>query len=202
MAKRKTTLSDELQAQYKREVARVNKQLYRLEKAYAGNPDKLMETAYGTIQRDIKAEFGEQKRFGKAMPENLKQFRKRMNIISRFYDKPSATLSGMKNVYGKRAATLSKKLGKHFTADDLKNFFDTGIFKALTDRFGSAKAMKYWKTIEVQRDRVAKHLEEGKKVSFRGRLAKEINLFVNQEAKEMYGVEFDAMLRDYLLEGE
>ena len=33
MAKRKTTLSDELQAQYKREVARVNKQLYRLEKA-------------------------------------------------------------------------------------------------------------------------------------------------------------------------
>lgn len=193
MAKRKTTLSDELQAQYKREVARVNKQLYRLEKAYAGNPDKLMETAYGTIMRDIKAEFGEQKRFGKAMPENLKQFRKRMNIISRFYDKPSATLNGMRRVYSERAATLSKKIGKTFTAEDLKDFFDSGIFSALMDRlnFGSGKAMKYWKTIEVQRERVIKQLEEGKKVTFRGRLAKDLN-----QAGEAIGL--DNMLREYL----
>lgn len=192
MARKKTTLSQELQDAYKREVQRVNKQLYRLEKAYAGDPERLMETAYGTLMRDIKAEFGDQKRFGKGMPANIKEMRKRLNMIRRFYEKPSATLSGMKNVYGKRAATLSKKIGKTFTADDLKNFFDTGIFKALKDRFGSAKAMKYWKTIEVQKDRIAKQLEEGKKVTFRGRLAKDLN-----EYGEAIGL--DDMLREYLM---
>ena len=95
MARKKTTLSQELQDAYKREVQRVNKQLYRLEKAYAGDPERLMETAYGTLMRDIKAEFGDQKRFGKGMPANIKEMRKRLNMIRRFYEKPSDALKNL-----------------------------------------------------------------------------------------------------------
>lgn len=183
----KTTLSKEMQSEYRRAVQRVNKQLYRLEKAYAGKPDQLQATAYSGIMRDIKKEFGDQKRFGKGMPKNMNEFRKRMNIINRFYEKPSATLSGMKNVYSKRAATLSKKLNTKLTTEDLKNFFDSGLWKALSDRFGSGKAMRYWKTIEKQKQRVVDQLNAGKKVTFRGALAKDINQ-----------MGLDSMLRDYL----
>ena len=187
MAKKKTTLSPELQSMYKREVARVNKQLYRLEKALADKPERLAESAYGTLMKEIKKQFGEQKRFGKEMPADINVFRKRMNIIKRFYEKPSATLSGWRGVHQRRAETYTHKLGINVTADDLKDFFESGLWKALLDRFGSAKAIKYWKTVEKQKDRVVQQLNEGKKVTFRGRLAKDIN--------EM-GV--DSLLREYL----
>lgn len=187
MAKKKTTLSPELQAMYKREVARVNKQLYRLEKALAGKPERLAESAYGTLMKEIKKEFGEQRRFGKGIPANVNIYHKRMNMIRRFYEKPSATLSGWRGVHQKRAETYTKKLGMNLTADDLKDFFESGLWKELLDRFGSAKAIKYWKTVEKQKDRIVQQLNEGKKVTFRGRLAKDIN--------EM-GV--DDLLREYL----
>lgn len=199
MAKKKTTLTEEQQALYRREVERVNKQLYRLRIAYKDRPDKLMETAYAKMMRDIKSEFGEQKTFGRSIPENLNVFRSRLNMIRDFYSKPSATLSGLRNVYEKRAATLSEMIGQKFSADDLKNFFDTGIYKALEDRFGSAKAMKYWKTIEKQKGRIAEQLREGKKISFRGRIAKDLNVYIHQEAQSEFGVEFDELLRGYIL---
>lgn len=187
----KTTLSAEMQKNYIRAVQRVNKQLYRLEKAYVDNPEKLMETAYSSIQRDIKAEFGDQKRFGRGMPANVNEYRKRMNIIQRFYDKPTSTLSGMKRVYEGRAKTLSAKLGVTVTADDLKAFFDSGLWKSLYDHFGSAKALKYWSTVEKQKERVIQQLNSGQKVTFRGRYAGDINKL---------GI--DSMLRDYLSEGQ
>lgn len=183
----KTTLSPEMQENYRREVQRVNKQLYRLEKAYADKPEKLMETAYGSIMRDIKAEFGDQKRFGKSMPANMNEYRKRMNIIQRFYDKPTSTLSGTRRVYENRAETLSGKLGVNVTADDLKAFFDNGLWASLRGKYDSAKSVKYWATIERQRDRAIKQLREGKKVTFRGRYAKDVN-----------SIGLDEMLRSYL----
>lgn len=188
----KTTLSAELQANYRREVKRVNTQLGRLEAAYKGREDKLMETAYFSIMRDIKKEFGEDRnRFRYKMPANMNQYRKRMNIIQRFYDKPTSTLTGTRNVYEKRAETLSGKLGTQVTADDLKSFFDSGLWKSLYDHFGSAKAMKYWSTIEKQKERAIQQLNAGQKVTFRGRYAGDINKL---------GI--DSMLRDYLSEGQ
>lgn len=191
MARKKTTLSDELQAQYKREVARVNKQLYRLEKHYADRPEFLAQSAYGTLMKDIKREFGEQRRFGKAMPANMAQLRKRLNMIRRFYEKPSATVAGMKKVYAKRAATFSKKFGVTITADEMKDFFENGLWQALTKEYGSAKSVKFWKTIEVQRERIMKQFEEGKKITFQGRIAADINAFVEE-------TNFDELLREYL----
>ena len=183
-----TTLSAELQANYRREVQRVNKQLGRLEEAYKGREDKLMETAYFSIMRDIKKEFGEDRnRFRYKMPANMNKYRKRMNIIRRFYDKPTSTLSGAKRVYEGRAETLSGKLGVNVTADDLKAFFDSGLWAALRGKYDSGKAVKYWATVEHQRDRMIQQLREGKKVTFRGRYAKDVN-----------SLGLNEMLRSYL----
>ena len=163
MARRKTTLSDEQQSEYRKAVQRVNKQLYRLEKHYAQTGENLMATAYSGIMRDIKSFFGEQKRFSKSMPKTVREFQKYMNAINRFYSKPSATLSGMANVYGKRAKTWSKRMGANITADQMKNVFESGLYKELSDAFGSKTALKKLGFIQRQRERIMKQMEEGKK---------------------------------------
>lgn len=170
----------------------MNKQLYRLEKHYASTGENIMATAYGSLMRDIKSFFGEQKRFSKSMPKTVREFQKYINAINRFYSKPSATLSGMANVYGKRAKTWSKRMGANITADQMKNVFESGLYKELSDAFGSKTALKKLGFIQRQRDRILKQLEEGKKISFLGTGAKELNEIVNDP-----NFQFDSVLRRY-----
>lgn len=185
---RKTTLSPAQQEEYRLAVQRINKQLRRMEKHYGMEEgSKLYSTAYASAMRDIKSEWGDQKRFGKAMPKNMNEFRKRMNMIRNFYDKPSATLSGIKTIYKKHAETMTQKFGVTITSGDLQSFFDSGVGKELFRAYGSGKAMRYWKTIVRQKDWIIKKLNEGKKVTVRGRYAKDV---------EALGL--DDMLREYL----
>lgn len=188
----KTTLSPEQQATYRRAVQRVNKQLYRLEKHYAKSGENILATAYSGILRDIKSFFGDQKRFSKKMPDTVREYQKLMNAINRFYSKPSATISGMQNVYSKRAKTWSKQMGANITADQMRNVFESGLYKQLSDAFGSRTALKKLGFIQRQRDRILKQLEEGKKISFLGTGAKELNEIVNDP-----NFQFDSVLRRY-----
>lgn len=188
----KTLLSETQQREYRKAVQRVNKQLYRLEKHYTSSGENIMATAYGSLMRDIKSFFGEQKRFSKSMPKTVREFQKYMNAINRFYSKPSATLSGMANVYGKRAKTWSKRMGANITADQMKNVFESGLYKELSDAFGSKTALKKLGFIQRQRERIMKQLEEGKKISFLGTNAKELNDIVNDST-----FNFDKVLRAY-----
>ena len=188
----KTTLSPEQQATYRKAVQRVNKQLYRLEKHYAKSGENILATAYSGILRDIKSFFGDQKRFSKKMPATVREYQKLMNAINRFYAKPSATISGMANVYSKRAKTWSKQMGANITADQMRNVFESGLYKQLSDAFGSRTALKKLGFIQRQRDRILKQLEEGKKISFLGTGAKELNEIVNDP-----NFQFDSVLRRY-----
>ena len=187
------TLSPEQQEAYRKAVQRVNKQLYRLEKHYAETGENIYATAYGSMMRDIKSFFGdEKKRFSKKMPASVRKYQKFMNAINRFYAKPSATISGMANVYSKRAKTWSKLMGANITADQMRNVFESGLYKELSDAFGSKTALKKLGFIQRQRDRILKQLEEGKKISFLGTGAKELNAIVNDP-----NFQFDSVLRRY-----
>lgn len=193
MAK-KTTLSKARQEEYRLAVQRVNKQMRRLEKHYGMQEgSKLYSTAYVGIQKYIKKHFGEQKTFSKEMPADMNIFRSRINAIRRFYEKPSSTLSGMHTVYEKHAVTLSRIFSDSektvkITADDLKDFFDNGLWKAVEDKYGSGKTMRYWRTIERQKGRIIEQLNQGKKVTLRGKYAKDVN-----------SLGLDSMLREYLI---
>lgn len=176
MAKRKTTLTDEMQELYRKEVQRINKQLYRLEKHYAKTDGNIMATAYKGIMRDIKAFFGDQKRFSKSMPVTVREYQKRMNAIRRFYEKPSSTLTGTKNVFQKRAESLSTKSGSKITSEQLMALFETGLFKQLVkDTFGYVTGVKAIGRIQRQGERILRDLEQGKKITFLGRGAGELN---------------------------
>lgn len=195
MAKKKTILSEEMQATYTREVWRVNKQLYRLEKHYAKTGENIMATAYAGIMRDIKSFFGEQKRFSKSMPSTIREYQKRMNAIKRFYDKPSSTITGMKSIYERRAEGLSTATGETITKDQLASMFETGLFKQLVkDTFGYATAMKAIGRIQRQAPRIIKDLQKGKKIVFLGRGAGELNKQLESDP------EMTRMLERYLRE--
>ena len=184
----KTALTPSQQAEYRRAVERVNKQLYRLEKHYAKTGENLMATAYSGVQRDIKSFFGEQKRFSKSMPATLRDYQKRMNAINRFYSKPSATITGMQNIYGKRAQSWSKIMGAKITSEQMKNVFESGLYKELTDLYGSKTALKKLGMIERQKSRIMQQMEAGKKISFLGAGAKELNEALRSEAFELNDV--------------
>lgn len=176
MAKRGTALSPEQQADYRREVSRVNKQLYRLEKHYEKTGGNIMATAYKGIIRDIKAMFGEQKRFSKSMPATVREYQKRMNAIRRFYEKPSSTITGAKNVFQKRAESISAKANANVTSEQLMALFETGLFKQLVkDTFGYVTGVKAIGRIQRQGERILRDLEQGKKITFLGRGAGELN---------------------------
>ena len=169
-------LTEAQEADYKRAVARVNKQLYRLEQYYAKTGGNIMATAYKGIMRDIKSFFGDQKRFSKTMPKTVREYQKYMNAIRRFYEKPSSTISGAKNVFQKRAESLSTKAKVKITPEQLMALFETGLFKQLVkDTFGYVTGVKAIARIQRQGERILKDLEQGKKITFLGRGAGELN---------------------------
>ena len=195
MAKKKTSLSPELQATYKREVARVNKQLYRLEKHYEKTGENIMATAYAGLMRDIKSFFGDQKRFSKAMPATVREYQKRMNAIRRFYEKPTSTITGKKTVFERRAEGLSRATGSNIDPEQLAAMFETGLFRQLVkETFGYVSAKKAIGFIQRQSERIAKDLQQGKKIVFRGRGAGVMNTKLEEDP------EMTNMLERYLRE--
>lgn len=193
MARGKTTaLSSEQQATYKREVQRVNKQLYRLEKHYAETGENIWATAYAGAMRDIKSFFGEQKRYSKALPATVREYQKIINSINRFYSKPSSTITGMSKIYSKRANTWSRKMKASITADQMKKVFESGLYKELTSIYGSATALKNLGMIERQKERIQKLIKQGKKIYFLGQNVKDLNDALNDE-----NFELDDVLRRY-----
>lgn len=162
MAKRKTELTAAEQEVYRKAVQKLNKQLYRLEKAYVGKEKHLSNMAYGGIQRDIRARFGVQTRYSKALPETVKEFRARMNEINRFYQKPSSTLSGIKQIYKKRADTISDQYGVKVTAEDLRRLFESGLWEKLQKQFyGSDTTMQAVASVQKNKETVISQLKQG-----------------------------------------
>lgn len=156
--------------EYLTAIERINKQLYRLEKYAKRSGEKITDYAYKLAMYDIKDIFGytstkkERKRFSKKLPLtktgtlDQKHAMKVMNAINRFYDLPTAKISGMKEIYEKRAQTLSEKRlkigkfdkegnlieGQSITGMQLKKLFDSGLWDQLTrkGKYTSKTAMR------------------------------------------------------------
>ena len=108
--------------EYLTAIERINKQLYRLEKYAKRSGEKITDYAYKLAMYDIKDIFGytstkkERKRFSKKLPLtktgtlDQKHAMKVMNAINRFYDLPTAKISGMKEIY-ERGRRLFLKSG-------------------------------------------------------------------------------------------
>ena len=159
-------ISPDLQKEYRRAVERVNKQLYRLEKASAKEGYRgILDYAYRNAMRDIQA-MGGGKRFSKSMPQTMREYRKRMNAIRRFEEKPTSKLTGVKNIYEKRAGTFSKKAGTDIGWEGMAKIFESGLWESLVNRFESKTAQKMIGRIQKDADKLKEQMARGEAIQF------------------------------------
>ena len=159
-------ISPDLQKEYRRAVERVNKQLYRLEKASAKEGYRgILDYAYRNAMRDIQA-MGGGKRFSKSMPQTMREYRKRMNAIRRFEEKPTSKLTGVKNIYEKRAGTFSKKAGTDIGWEGMAKIFESGLWESLVNRFESKTAQKMIGRIQKDADKLKEQMARGEALQF------------------------------------
>lgn len=145
-------------AEYRQKAKRADQQLVRLEAtAREKHFEGVLEFAYKGAIRDIKS-WGGDKRFNTAPPTKLTELEAKIADIDKFLSKPTATKSGIKKIYKKRADTFNKKYGKEFgvkfTWEDIANYYE--------DTKGQREAIKLASKTEVRVLAVMKKLADKK----------------------------------------
>lgn len=158
-------ISGDMAIEYTRAVNRINKQMQRLEKAAKGGR-KVLEYAYRGARTSIKELFGEyteqgkvRTRFSSTLPKTVGDYQSVMNAINNFYSKPTSTLTGFKQIYEKRAAKLSELYKTKITPQQLQDLFDSGLWDAIYEHYGSETTMQMAIEVESKRDVIQKKLE-------------------------------------------
>lgn len=173
MAKAKTTLSADEQAQYRKMMQRVNKRITRLHtEAKKAGYEEITNYAYKGFSRELQG-MGMGKYMSKSMPENRREFRKRMSAMNRFISAPTSSVGGVKKMYEKRAKTMSMKLGLDLNWKDLAKVFETGLWESLDEAgYGSKSIFKVVAEIHEERDKLREKLKAGETIQFNGEMQK------------------------------
>lgn len=165
-------------ADYIKAVKRINRQLQRIAKASREGGEDYTDYAYRLAMYDIKSIFGyahggrERRTFSTVIPTtktgkpDQRRMAKVMRAIERFYEHPTATLTGIKDIYSKRAKTLSAKFGleegEELTANQLKKLFDSGLWRDLKkEGYGSKTIVKIIGDITKQKNELKEQLKKG-----------------------------------------
>lgn len=194
---------------YIKAIKRINTQLGRLEAYSAKSGEKITDYAYRLAMRDIKSLFGykdehetPRTRFPQAIPKTKtgKPSQQKMSAVLRaiekFYDLPTSTISGMKEVYEKRAKTFSEKMKLDYdiTAKQLKKLFDSGLYQQIRAEYGSATTYRILGQIELQKNELKAQLEnaDNKIINVEGRYHKRLAKIFKDDPKKL----------EYYLRGE
>ena len=179
-------VTPEMAREYERAAGRFNAQLRNLQRAVkTGKADaSILNYAYRQARIDVARAVG-QKTLPRKAPMNLWEYQQRMNIIKRFYDRPTATLTGIKHVYDKRANTISEKLGFKVTSDDLRNIMETGLYDALNKSYGSSTAWKMLARIKQQKEQIKEQIEQGRKIHFTGLYGRRLDTFAQENGASL-----------------
>lgn len=141
----KKQITPEMITEYKKMVQAANKRLYRIESDYSKRPgyQAMKEYAYAKAQQNIRAIWGDQKRFSKAVPTSYREYQKAYNALNEFMESKTGTLSDLKGVYERRANTLNDKYGWGFSWQDLAKMFESGMYEKLKAKgYGSETTFK------------------------------------------------------------
>lgn len=181
MKRSEMPITGDMAIEYVKQVNRINKQLQRLEKratsktkyAPSMGGNKILNYAYRGAMIDIKELFGEttaggkqRKRFSKALPANVAEYQAVMNAIKSFYDKPTSTLTGIAKVYKRRAKALSQKYNIDITADELADIFDSGLWDAIANNYGSETTMEMVIEVREKSQEIKEKLKRGEAIEW------------------------------------
>ena len=144
----------ELLADYKAIAKRADRRLRNLEKAASARPyyKTATEWAYSRAMKDIASRFGEgATRFDRRLPKKTTRLQiiAAISDVQTFLDSPTSTITGIRDVYEKRTATINKRYGTSYKWEDLADLLSSGQYDKLANTYGSQTT---WKTIgEMQK---------------------------------------------------
>lgn len=163
MAKQKSQVDPALLAEYKRLAKRADQRMIRLEKAAenGGALSAATEYSYRKAQRDaLNFSGGKSKRFNAKTPTSNRRLKAKINAINDFLEAPTSTVSGIKNVYKKRADRLNASYGTDFKWNNMADFFDSAAWKKLTDEIPSDLVMKAYARLEKGGQKLIQSIKE------------------------------------------
>ena len=172
MSKRRKTVQEihKLQAEYSKLARSANNRMTRLEKL-AKNPEykAVLGYAYKNAAYDLKNLFGGQSRFPQdiakmsANETNIRQMKQYITSVKNFLESPSSTKKGIDKTYRKRAHTINRSQGTHFTASDMRTFFDSSVWKKMNAKFGSKTAMKVIDNIQKNNEQISAEADKARR---------------------------------------
>lgn len=136
---------DKLLKEYKTTAYRLDKQLYRLEKASKEKAQykNITKYAYERMQKEIQNWSPGNTRWGRTVPggKNLKQkyknLQKKLNVMKDLEKLPSFSIKKMKDIYGRAAAKINRDHGTNFEWQDIADFYGSAAAEWMDSQYGS-----------------------------------------------------------------
>ena len=154
---------EDLKKQLHRRAKLADQYMRRLEKlSNEKGYEHVLQFAYARARRDIRAWSGEDaKRFDTKAPRTVQGIRAKLSDIERFLSSPTATKTGIKNIYEKRAKTLSERYGVSADWQDMAKYYSRGTNEKFDNLYGSKTSLLAVGKIQKNARAVQKALKKG-----------------------------------------
>lgn len=175
--KKKKGLDPKLLAEFRKEAKRADQRMIRLEQRVAENPGKygeILQYAYKRAIHDINDYSiqnvkSDQSRFNRleGITTNA-QLRGKLKAAKRFNESASSTISGIRTIYAKKAASLNKRYKKeklNISSNTLAKIFDSGLWDKMKDAgYDSDTIFKTIAFTQRNKKKIANRLKQHDKI--------------------------------------
>lgn len=135
---------DKYLAEYNKLAKKADRRMRELERfSRYDNLDSILNYAYRVARKNIESWTPptityDKPRWQRNAPLDTNTLKAKISDIKRFLAFKTSTITGIKQVYIKRADTINSKYGTNFTWQQLATYFDSGIAEKGNDKYGSA----------------------------------------------------------------
>lgn len=160
--------------EYKRLAWKLDKQMYRIEKASSKEQYKgILKFAYAKMIQEIQNWSPGNIRWGQSLPKDkdpkkaLEKLEKKIAIMKAMEKLPSFSLKRIKKIYGQAAKTINKNPkygGTNLTWQDIANFYGSKAAEVMDSQYGSDTTVialgKFKKMSSSKKKKLAKEIKE------------------------------------------
>lgn len=152
--------------------------------------DDVLEWAYKQAQYDIRYRFGEDaNRFDRKLPNDIRKMKKSIKDVLTFLNAPTSTVTGINDVFVKRAGTISKRYGINVDWQTVGNLFNSTLYKkAIGNKYGSGTTIKAIGVIQANKKAVLKAIKDEEPISLQinnKELERKVNAMLSHYKKDI-----------------
>ena len=127
---------------------------------------EVTQWAYKDAMREIRGMFGEDaKRFNRRIPDNLNSVYKDINRVLGFLNAPTSSVTGITEIYNKRANTVSEHYNINVTWSNVGDLFESVLYKKVAKKYGSKTALMAIGQIQKNKKQVLQALKNERPIS-------------------------------------